>query len=874
MKKLLAILLVCTMLVGLLPTVFAASSTETTVRNFNEWVFTRASHGKTADTLAYDLTNKVTAFPMDATVASISDKWEFVNQVGGSGYSVMSGFFHFYGNTDAIPTFGSRSFVFEIQTDLNGKVSPSITVSKNTYGVIWEIYLIEKPANPEAWHCNTAVEGKTYGNLGNISALTTSIDTKYRLGVIDAYSAETKVVTEVFPEVTVKPGNYYLVGVANGANPDWAKKHQMIDLVSFKMKNRALPEAVKYTYDITTNALEANAQANYGARLSKKDDAANYIDNGDVVYVSWKQVLSTSITAALDPAKTTGYQLYGRNEVDSSLDFSEVGMASVLKLGSTVGLGMDSDSWEGKTYINASATNRPLYAIRINIPEDGKYNVSILNRYTLDHAQVKNALGWHYEANGAVKGTFDKGALTKVHFVSAADVKTLNGTNQNLPFPYSSSGTVTNASNLDPLIANDAAKIGYYDSNKITTDSANPAVTQMDNPIDVKAGEYYIIFDIDADAFAKQPKAWGRNISGTYYYYQAFLLSGIQLTPIDETDYNSVNNNYSAIVNVNAGNGQEIATTIENAEVKAVAADINGNSISDGAIIPAETVAVGSSYNAVAPAIDGYKFLYWAKGLGRNRKIVSHDENYSFKVTSGGTLLMAVYAKKDSTENVAMFYNGNGQLLATQTGTYNAPALPTMAGFGSATHWALAGSADEFAAGATGEISGEMNFVAQYGDLKTVDITVENGTGGGEVAYGSDVIVTATERKDGKGSELFNYWENENGEILSFNLSYTFKALKDTTVKAVYKAYKPVAQTIRKIVMTNDGKNVFAEFIGISNAIERGILFGEDANIGNYTAKVTMNTDADEFTAYNDLEGSIDAVGYAILANGKVIYSK
>ena len=236
---------------------------------------------------------------------------------------------------------------------------------------------------------------------------------------------------------------------------------------------------------------------------------------------------------------------------------------------------------------------------------------------------------------------------------------------------------------------------------------------------------------------------------------------------------------------------------------------------------------------------------------------------------------MTVYAKTENSSDVAMFYNGNGQLLATQTGdSFNAPALPSMAGFGAATHWALAGSGEEFAAGASGAISGEMSFVAQYGDIRNVTVTVENGNGGGEVAYGSNVTVTAPERKGGNGVELFNYWENENGEILSFDLSYTFKALRNATVKAVYKEYKPTAKTIKKIVVSKSGKNVFAEFIGIGNVIERGILFGENASLGNYTAKVTMNTDGDEFTVYNDLEDEPKAIGYAILAGGNVIYSK
>ena len=482
----------------------------------------------------------------------------------------------------------------------------------------------------------------------------------------------------------------------------------------------------------------------------------------------------------------------------------------------------------------------------------------MLNNFAPDSASIQNS----FRAGGKASGEFTTGVFTKV-YVAKADfeiVQNSKGYPDGSKTPYA-------------RIVNDKSFIGWYDSGKTAQ------VSDIANVYFPVAGEYFVTFNACDESFEKNANAYHRvytdkstGVVTSYVDFQLFLLSGIKLTPVDNAELIAAERVYDEIINIDAGNGKEVATTVENAEVKAVAADIGGNAIGSGAIIPSETVAVGSSYKAEAPELDGYKFLYWAKGIGKNRKIVSHNESYSFKVTSGGTLLMAVYAKNENSADVAMFYNGNGQLLATQTGdSYNAPALPSMAGFGEATHWALAGSNEEFAAGATGEISGEMSFVAQYGDIQNVKITVTNGTGGGNVEYGSDVTVKANERN---GMNVFAYWENENGEVLSFDLSYTFTALRDITVKAVYSEYNPKKETIKKIVVSNDGKNVFAEFIGIGNVIERGLLFGENASLGNYTAKVTMNTDGDEFTAYNDLEDEPKAIGYAILAGGKVIYSK
>ena len=68
-----------------------------------------------------------------------------------------------------------------------------------------------------------------------------------------------------------------------------------------------------------------------------------------------------------------------------------------------------------------------------------------------------------------------------------------------------------------------------------------------------------------------------------------------------------------------------------------------------------------------------------------------------------------------------------------------------------------------------------------------------------------------------------------------------------------------------------------AEFLGLDNAIEKGILVGgTDLTSGSGT-KVSMTTGSSQFTVENDIVGATTSVGYAIINdNGtqKVIYSK
>ena len=109
------------------------------------------------------------------------------------------------------------------------------------------------------------------------------------------------------------------------------------------------------------------------------------------------------------------------------------------------------------------------------------------------------------------------------------------------------------------------------------------------------------------------------------------------------------------------------------------------------------------------------------------------------------------------------------------------------------------------------------------------------------------------------------------GKVVSFDREYTFKAWENTTLTAVYKEFKPnLTKEFRKIILDSfviDGENgaLMAEFIGFSDAVEKGIMFGE-------TSRSAMTTDDTQYTIVNDT--GKEAIGYAILPDGTLITDK
>ena len=106
------------------------------------------------------------------------------------------------------------------------------------------------------------------------------------------------------------------------------------------------------------------------------------------------------------------------------------------------------------------------------------------------------------------------------------------------------------------------------------------------------------------------------------------------------------------------------------------------------------------------------------------------------------------------------------------------------------------------------------------------------------------------------------YWTKD-GEVVSTSESYIFNAWKACSVEAVFGDAAPtLGKAMRKIILDSfyagSESAVMAEFIGFSDALEKGIMFGNK--------KVAMTTDKTQFSVIDDVDGEI--CGYAIIRDG------
>ncbi len=288
-----------------------------------------------------------------------------------------------------------------------------------------------------------------------------------------------------------------------------------------------------------------------------------------------------------------------------------------------------------------------------------------------------------------------------------------------------------------------------------------------------------------------------------------------------------------------------------------------------------ETVPAGIACEVDADTItgmDGYEFLYWAKGATMEKKqIVSGNAKYSFIPTVEATHLIAVFAPTTAEGTAkAEFYNGNGQLLPDYTVTsgenVTIPALPSMAGYDDATHWELYGDTKEYKEGDSVALSGSMVFVAQYDELvANIAVDVKGGSCDKTAyKYGDVVICTpATE-------ESFIGWKKD-GVIVSMDTAYTFNAWETCTVEAVYGAHEFDSKATKLLIDIFNDKFIMAEFIGLSNygtVVEKGIKIGDKRF-------AMQKPDATQFTLEAaDATEAATAVAYAIFNDGTMITDK
>ena len=842
MKRLLCSILAIAMILSMIPSVFALTYGDADVPESLHYVFTAQAHGDGSAHLAMSETNQT----IEKTVTETSSgRWGFVAKNGAIGLTARKDGFTYWTfktaetgeDTSVFPVYNPENasypaMILELEVKESGRYVPTIEYQGQQLSPILEVFLVEKE------------DGES---ITNILDYIKSIDVANRLGQVNTYSNPSNNTAEKsFSARELEKGNYYLVLIPNGADAksrsvdDSSKCYAGVYLRGLRLDSVPYDADAEFEYKFTTDSFDIIGKNDSTTGMTATTTKADALDGKTVgAYQS-----GNSYTIYNFGYIKGGYDYLLSTETDSWQ------FAPGTSYGKARGSYITSSGLTFSSYVSrVNGGNLAYYILKVKIPYTGKYDMSLTGTIF---------------ANAALS----VGADADVHIV---------------PVTSKNSSGIT----LSDLTADN--KIGSYKFY-----GNNPA-TQKVGSFDVSSGgEYYIGMKFHAsngaadnaraylgeEAFNDTTASTGFATNGSYMSeVKSITLTATGLTDADQAivDARTVEVNNATVNNA-------VSTT---AEVKILTHDITSN---EGTVYGEPLVLeVGETQTITAPDLEanGKTFLYWAKGLGVNKHAVADTEEYTFTAQKGLTYLTAVY--RDSTsENITVeFYNANRALVSRSDATYaegdeiTLPALPYMTGFGQATGWTLSGTNEVYTKDKKPEAQGKtMIFVAEYPEKETlekdIDITVTGGEGGGKYHYGDSVTVSALAREGGSGYNVFSHWEKDS-EIVSFDAEYTFRAVKTCTVKAVYKEYPPIAETLRKIILstvtTGSENAVVAEFIGCESAIEKGFIFKSDTvpAVESADYKVPMKTKDNHFSIIDD--SGKNMLAYAIF-DDCVIYSE
>lgn len=848
MKKALSLILAVAMCVALLPTfAFAADASDTPSYTYN---FGYGSHDyskgvdengdkKSAFNIRYQLSNvysdfteawaghtyhttSVTGSTYAGQPTDADYYWWFVQIPEGYGLAYAPGMTQ-PENTKA------AAITFKVKVGKAGTYTPSLTLATSASSVEWDVFLTK-----ESDFLSAGTSADSY------SSQIDNIDATYRLGSIDAYSQAEGEVTETYLDRTLEAGIYYLTFIATGKNDSWtAETYSNKDGAHLLLKSLTL-----------SNTAAVAEPLNYITTTASLTDTSKTYLAGDTG--GGKNILSYS--ALNDTTEDFAFMAQRYTNANPTIDSDGVSFELMTKTRYYTPSNPSARTLKNSTWIIA----------KISVPEAKKYQVSFLNT--------------KYAETGAYAG---------VYICSAADAPTLYDaycTANNILATYGTSSTLDACADLTvTATGNPGSKLtdavmyifsqisasGYHDS-RVAHDGTAPLFT-----LDAKtAGDYYILFQADDTSFAA-------NTNYVNTDYQNFYLSGIKLTPVEEETEDPLADEKAAYAALESAKNAAVTYTTGSAASVATAPIALAAYLNDGTLEKSDLITANDDGSVTAGSEDGYTFLYWSRGLtsGTNGKIVSFEPTITPKGFVGeNSFYIAVYESVSGSQTpVARFYNMNGELVANlkaENGSVTAPALPSLPGYGKAMNWSTNGK-DSFTANESLTITKDIVYVAQYGEPEQYTITV-NGVEG-TYLYGDRVRASATERKNGTGFEVFNYWTKtvgEETEIVSFDNDYTFYAYEDCTLTPVYNAYKPgLAEKFYKIMLktiTTKGENVLmAEFIGFDSAsvLEKGVVFGNTVS----DKRLPMMSDATQLAIITD---ETPTTGYAILSDGTVIYDK
>ena len=267
----------------------------------------------------------------------------------------------------------------------------------------------------------------------------------------------------------------------------------------------------------------------------------------------------------------------------------------------------------------------------------------------------------------------------------------------------------------------------------------------------------------------------------------------------------------------------------------------------------------GSSIQLTPSTHPGYTWAYWVVN-----GVVRYDlpQNSSFTVTSGLNL-QGVYTPDGS--HSVLFLDSNGTVIDSQyvadQGFAVAPELTNHQGkpglvVHSTVQWRTPMGV---AFNPSAPVTSSMVYILQY-EVSNVDTYMMTVNGQAAGPYDYNELVTVVADAIDVNEDPFSHWE-ENGIVLSKNLSYSFTAVKNRTLTAVYSSSpipdEPMVNLTRDIEQRPGYHTYIGQFYLPSSGfelVEYGFLIDADNTVdlikGNADYVVPSNSyieDSNEF---------------------------
>ena len=524
MKRILSLLLVLCMMISFLPNIsFAADDSLTWTFGYNH---TYSADDKTVDS-RYTFDN----FNAD----SDSLRWAYVGSCYPKGYAALSStannFFKTIFNVDegtkisySDGYFATTTFALELPANSSGSYVPKVTLGGASSFPQVDVYLTTQ-AEFEA------LSGDTYKKKA------ANLPASKRIATIDCYVSDIAA-EPVWANLALRSGEgearafdensiYYITLVANEPEGDFRLTYDTETKSEYNILNMAIrsfelipgesdkeEEIRTYNYRISTNSLASTALSDYGVSVFSNDNLA---------YVSWKSK-KDGANPALDKALTDDFELVGRTTNDNSPRLYPSGFTTQFRM---TNYAVSSDT-ETKYYEKSGTDGRSHFALRINIPRAGEYRIEAVNNFSVSDSAISGTIN-AYENNAenldqSLNDTskMDTGMVTQVYFAKADEA-------------YSKKGMGS--------IVSGGEKLAMYDSREFGKRTELGTIT-VDAP-----GEYYLLFDTNAETFAKNSTAYtrftysGENLSSSHTW-QIFCISEICLIPTDMPELESVSIEY------------------------------------------------------------------------------------------------------------------------------------------------------------------------------------------------------------------------------------------------------------------------------------------------------------------------------------------